>query len=779
MIAKGLRMGLLATASAASIGTASAQIAPAQGRAVGVDEIIVTAQRREEKLQDVPIAVSGYSQQFLTDRNVTSFDGIEGFTPNVKIVVTNRNSAPAISMRGSVTINPAPSFEPTVALYLDGVYLSKQYGSLVDVADIDHIEVLRGPQGTLFGRNTLAGAINIVSRKPTGELGADLKAGFGDYASRLVRGSIDLPAFGDISIKLSGSYNARNGYVDIAPTPFLAQVPKAGAAQADRFGDMDNRAFRAAARYKPTDNFTADYTYDYSWSHDTMGYSQPTFYSPGGTFDPAAAGYSGGFNAATGIYSGTPFNLYVLPNKRSSFGYEGNAFSNPAIIDVPPLAENTHNQLHALTLAYSPSDALTLKSITSYRKLYHEWNNDTDGVPLNLLSSALQMHYHSWSQEFQATGQLGDLKYTGGLYYFDDKGEAYNPQQYFGGAYSIGGYGFSTKASAAYGQLEYLPGFVPGVTLIGGLRYSDEKKGTTRYVNSVTAAGATTVVIPAGTAAHASFDGLTPSVTAKYGITDDVNVYARYARGFKSGGFNGDGSNTAESTTPFKPETVDSFEIGTKARFLDGKLQTNLAAFIDEHHDMQLSVFLGAGTLASGIRNAGKAEIKGLEAEVQAVPVGWLRLSGSVGTLHARYKEFIDAGVNVADDRAFPYTPKLTASGNVDLRLAQGDWGRVRALVDYTHSASYYEYPYTTRVDYSGNTAATTKADRSDVFDARIILDQVQASGATFEASVWVKNVFDVSNRVSGIDFGASFGHATVSFYNPPRMFGVDLGVRF
>ncbi len=148
-------------------------------------------------------------------------------------------------------------------------------------------------------------------------------------------------------------------------------------------------------------------------------------------------------------------------------------------------------------------------------------------------------------------------------------------------------------------------------------------------------------------------------------------------------------------------------------------------------------------------------------------------------TLNADYKEFIDGGVNVANDRAFPYTPKMTASGNVDLRLLEGNWGRARLLLDYVHSDSYYIYPYTTRVDYSGNTAATTRADSSDVFDARLVVDRIETGKGSVEASLWVKNIFDVSDRVSGIDFGASFGHATVSYYNPPRTYGADLTFRF
>ncbi|MDB5430988.1 MAG: TonB-dependent receptor [Caulobacter sp.] len=754
---------LAASASVFALAAATgvhAQEAPApapEPQTTGVEEVVVTAQRREEKLQDVPIAITAFGDHFLAERNIVSFDSIAAFTPNIKIVVTNRNSAPSIAMRGSVTVNPAPSYDPTTGLYIDGVYQGKQYGSLVDLGDIERIEVLRGPQGTLYGRNTLAGAVNIVTHKPTGEFGGSLKAGVSEYNGRMVRGLVDLPAYGNLSISLAGGYDQHDGYVKVRPDPFN-NIPT----QAGEYGAAKNYAGRLSLRYRFTDSLMADYTFDYAQSNDTLGYSQPTFVVPGSAL------------AST-------FGKYIFSNNRSDFGYEGGALQN-SITGGHPLAEDTRNRQHALTFTWALPN-VTLKSITSYRSLNHDTWNDVDGTPLNLIASGVEISYKSYSQEFQGTGELGPLKYTAGLYFFHDSGYTNNPQQYFGGNFSMGGYGFRTTAYAAYGQVEYTPSFAPEFTVVAGLRYNSEKKGTDRNwrtVSSTTGALISTQV-PFGTTASKTFTGFTPTVTLKFQATDNVNFYGRYARGFKSGGFNGEATNPVAATLPYNPETVDSYEVGMKSRFYDGRLQVNVAAFYDKHSDMQLSVFLGAGNLASVVANAGSAEISGLEAEVQLRPADWLRLSASFGTLDARYLEYIDGGVNVANQRAFPYAPKMTSSINADARLLRIGDSEVHLLVDYSHSDPYYLFPYgfapgdQSQVGAATpNTVVTTQADTSDIVDLRL-----KWSFGPFEASVWGKNVFDVSNRVSGIDFGPSFSHATVSFYNPPRVIGADLSYKF
>jgi iron complex outermembrane receptor protein len=730
-----------------------------------VEEIIVTAQRREQRLQDVPVSITAFGREALEARNVTNFAGIAGFQPNVKIITYYRQSAPAIAIRGSVTVNPSPTFDPAVGLYVDGLYVGKSYGSLFDQSDLERIEVLRGPQGTLYGRNTLAGAINLITRKPTGEWGGRVQGGISNYDGRLVRASLDLPAFGDFAVKLTGSFNERDGFVKLIDNPF-PQVTTALPRRADRAGDVNRLTGRAAVRWTPSADFTVDYSFDYSRSHDTLGYLQPTYFSPGGIFDPASPAYVGG--RVGNQYFGLPFDLYVRPNERSLTGYSDGSGGGPN-----PNEENVKNRQHTLIATLDVGDT-TLKSITGYRKLNTNWDNDVDGTPLNLIQSYMFMKYDSFSQEFQATGSSGPLNYTAGLYYFTDDGDSRNPQRYFGGAASYtGGYGYGTDSYAAYGQLEYA--VTDAFTLIGGLRYTDEKKRISR--DWVANFG---VLVPPGTRAEKSFDKLTATATAKYDFSPDLNVYARYAQGFKSGGFNGEADTVAGSTTPYDPELSDSYEIGTKARLLDGRLQANVAYFYDRRKDMQLSVFKASNSLSSEILNAGKARIQGVEVELDARPSDWLQISGNIGTLDTKYIEYIDRGVNVADNRAFPSAPKFTASASVDATLADLGFGELGLIVDYTHSDAYYNFADpldpVTLTTYS---AQTTKAEESNIVDVRLRLTKVKAGAGEIEASLWSQNVFNEAYRTFGIDFGPNFGHAVISNYNPPRTYGLDVVFRF
>ena len=257
------------------------------------------------------------------------------------------------------------------------------------------------------------------------------------------------------------------------------------------------------------------------------------------------------------------------------------------------------------------SDELTLKSISALRWI--DWSNnlDLDGSPINIAGTELFTHYHAASEELQASGQIDRFHYTVGAFYFDDGGYTYNPQQFFG-AFGPAGviynsqYGYGTQNYAGYGQVDYNPPILDDkLTLTVGLRYSNETKSGSRF-ESLTSGGASFVVIPQINATK-NYDSATPMFVAKYALTEDVNVYAKYAEGFKSGGFNGEAPTLQESVIPFSPETVEEYEVGIKSRWLDGKLNVNLAGFYDKHSDLQLSVFLGTGSAASVVRNAGSA----------------------------------------------------------------------------------------------------------------------------------------------------------------------------
>lgn len=754
----GTAMFSIAPAMAQSSGTAEEQ-------ASGVQEIIVTAQRRVERIQDVPISISAYNQSFLEDRDVSNLNDLSGLSPNVKIYNTGYNTNTQISIRGAVQTSTQPFYDPAVGLYLDGVYIGKSAGSAFDVADLERVEVLNGPQGTLYGRNTLAGAVNLVTQKPTGELGGMVEGGIGNFGRRYARVTMNLPALGPLSVKFSGVMEKRDGTVDVRNNPF-PNVVNAKTRSTDELNSLNNKAFRIAARLTASETLFFDYAFDYNNTKSVMHYGKLIHLNKGGIFDPASPSYAGGL--AGGIYKGLPLDLYL----------EGPGRSLNATINGGPSGSKPFDNLkfhsHSLTGTLELGGA-TLKSITAYRKVDGDNSIDLDGSPLLVAATDYFGNYKSFSQEVQVSGKTGNLTYTGGLYYFWDKGRDVGHQQYFNGATSVtNNFAYQTNAYAAYGQVEFIPPILSNkLTLTAGLRYSRETKegGRSSYLDG---RGYT---IPLGTRGKATFDAITPVFIAKYNFNEDTNIYAKYSRGFKSGGFNLVAPTPAEIAIPFNEELVDEYEIGSKLRMLGGRLQFSLAAFLADRKDMQLSVFLpvAGGTTQSVIRNAGKVRAKGFEANVQAVPFKRLRLSGSIGYLDAKFKEYIELGVNVANDRPVPAAPKFTSSVSADLTLWDGGTTG-RLIVDYRHSDSYYQYPYSLSVDPSlGQNANTGKPSATDLVNARINISDIKVGNGSAELSLWVDNLFDEKYLMSAINFGPSFGGLAIGYYGNPRTYGLNL----
>lgn len=261
-----LSVGLCALAAGLSFTPVYAQQDGVQGSEdADTGVIIVTAQKRAQNVQEVPIAISAITGDYLTSRDITSIDSLGAVAPNVKFERGPGSTTIAqIAIRGSVTINPAVTWEPAVGLYLDGVYIAKNQGAIFDVADLARIEVLRGPQGTLYGRNSLAGAVNLVTAKPNGELGGKFELSYGNFNYKRAKAVLNLPALGALSVKLSGQVTKRDGFYDIVSNPFPAASPFVQPATSKDAQSLNSKSFMAQARLEATNNLTFDYSYDYN-----------------------------------------------------------------------------------------------------------------------------------------------------------------------------------------------------------------------------------------------------------------------------------------------------------------------------------------------------------------------------------------------------------------------------------------------------------------------------------------------------------------------------------
>jgi iron complex outermembrane receptor protein len=298
----------------------------------GLGDIVVTAQKRSENVQDVPLAISAVGSQYLESRGVASIDALGSIAPNVKIErAPSSKTISQISIRGSVTINPAITWEPAVGLYLDGIYIAKAQGSIFDVADLERVEMLRGPQGTLYGRNALAGAINLVTKKPSGEAGGSMELTYGNFDALKVKGVLDLPRMGILSAKVSGQYSKHDGYVKIIPNPVAAAVA-ALPNQVNSTDTLDSISFMGQLRAELSDTITADYTFDYNKQKQRPPFAQLVGVNRNGDprdiFDPGSASYIGF----------APLNLYANPARQKVASMNGDVY------------ERSRAYGHALTL---------------------------------------------------------------------------------------------------------------------------------------------------------------------------------------------------------------------------------------------------------------------------------------------------------------------------------------------------------------------------------------------------------------------------------------------
>ena len=747
-----VKTALLAGAAWSALSTfAMAQDAAPQDGAVGLDDVIVTARRTEESVQTVPLSVSAFSGEALERQGAQQVTDLQGAVPNLNIVQGRGSSnATNIYIRGIGQPDALQTFDPAVGVYVDDVYYSRIRGTQFDLLDLERIEVLRGPQGTLYGKNTIGGALKLVSRRPGQDFRARGSVALGDYGLVDIQAAVSGPVGETLALGLSALHSERGGYVT---------NPVTGA----EYNDKNTDAIRATLAWDPAANLRIDLTADYS--HDDAGLTvgQPTN------------------NLSTIL--GVP--LYTAPSPLPEYNFQ--TVVNPTL----PNETRLESRGVALNIAYDLSDTLTLRSISAYRKLNTDDYIDFDATPLDITSALVAVDQNQISQELQLSYQSGPVTAVGGLYYLKEEvgshQEAY-ADDFLGAAFFNSRFlrtvddDLETTSRAIYANAGYA--VTEALRISAGVRFTEEEKDyrrtTSTFYNLLPGFNATYPFAPP----VAEFQDTSFMASADYQLTEDVMLYARFAQGFKSGGYNGRANSAAESTE-YDPETADSFEIGAKTTAFDNRLRLNVAAFTTTYENFQARVsgldtdpITGLPAPVLSVINAGGLDISGLEIEAVAALTDALTVDAQLGFLDASYDEFNDARFTATGgSRAFQepaFSPDMTArfgfqyvaetadGGDVTIGGAAKFRSRMALAVDNTPVNSQVELPGMFQDDYW-------------LFDARAVWN---APSDRYSIGIYGQNLADEVYKTDAQEF-SSVGGIQTAYYGAPRTVMIKLTARY
>jgi iron complex outermembrane receptor protein len=571
-----------------------------------MEDIVVTAQRREQNLQNVPIAVSAFGATELNRRQVIDTYDILRNIPNM---AGNQNVGVGTSssyfLRAVGNGESIATFDVPVGTYVDDVFIARQNANNFALFDVERIEVLRGPQGTLFGRNTTGGAINIVMRKPGDELKGYIEAGYGKFDETILRGSVDIPVTDKILTKVSTFWIRNDGYATQVGT-------------GRKFNARDTAGIRGMLRLLPTETLTIDITADHVSDQNT------NFLNRVGPNGDRVVDNNITQGAFTGLVTGRKAN-FPLDNLARSTALTGTI---------------------ALDLG-----AATLTSITGYRKIDQEFIIDSGGFlprptrPTGFNPILNDSDHEQFTQEVKLNGDLGDLNYVFGAFYMKEDNVtdfaqlATNTVSLVQSVTADRTLLNGTRTWALYGQGDYR--FAEKFVFTAGLRYTYEKRTVGVFTNPGAIAGSaqlsTTGIIAAGRPVEQVYKAWTPRFALSYEATDDVMLFASATRGFKSGGWPGRATTNA-AFIPFAPETVWSFEGGLRADLFDNTLRFNATGFYATTFDVQIPAqALVNNVPTSTTTNPADLRNYGLEIETTWLPVEGLNISGSLGLQRARF----------------------------------------------------------------------------------------------------------------------------------------------
>lgn len=704
-----------------------------------LDEIVVTAQHRSENVQTTPLSIAALGGEALAARQIDNVQALAAAVPNVNFGTYNGSAR--VSIRGIGDDAIAPSSEARVAFHLDGVYLSRPQSTMASFFDVDRVEVVRGPQGTLYGRNATAGAINVLTRDPSDTLDGYISGTVGNYDLWKGEAAVGGPIAENLSARVAGQVVSRGG--------FGRNITTGGAVD-----DQDTWGVRGKLKYDFSPNAKVIFAVDHSEQHDHSGGWH--YFGPGSPFVTPFA------NAQGGVVS------------ENTYDTSGN---------IPSKTDRETTGVSA-TLTVDMGWA-TLTSISAYRHLDTRTVTDYDMSNLDLAIYDIREASKQYSQELRLQGEYGRGHWLVGAYYFRERGNGslaipldqalyFGPPGYVQGYYIEGNYG--TNAYAVFGQADFE--IVDGLSIVVGGRYSSENKTLDEGLAFDTVTPFTGTIAPGPLFTKSGskrWSDFTPRVSLEFKPADNVFLYATFSQGFKSGGFNLGGLQA-----PFNPENLTDYEAGIKAEWFDRRLRTNVSVFAYDYKDLQVSKVLGALIV---VDNAARAKLYGAEFDITAMPVQGLELAANLALLHSKYTDFCNQDPARPSGPAVPQCPgdplAFDLSGN---KLNQSPDYSISLSAQYTAPLPFGELTLRGEAHIVDNYYFTPF---NQAFVGQSAYEKYNAF-ATFKplSGNWslqgyIRNISNRRTKASSVVGSGLAGFPISGSYDPPRTYGLEVSYRF
>jgi iron complex outermembrane receptor protein len=746
--------------SAALAGTASAQQPSG-----ALEEIVVTAQKREQSLQDVGISVTAFSDKQIREFGFTSSTDVVAMTPGLNYTTPNADTSVINFFLRGVGLNDfADANENPVAVYVDEVYRPASGGLSFQLFDLERIEVLRGPQGTLFGRNTTGGLVHYISKRPTDSLDGYIDVSYGEYNNIKAEGAIGGPIAGDWTGRLSAAMDKYDGYTE---NRFVG---------APDYNEGNSWAGRAQLQWQPSDNTKILFSGNYSnndaavgaWQHQVTTLSGPNGdesvpLGPNEQTDTVDCFGDGVIDVRQGLdcfgYRDTDGDVWAGD-------YDRHGDDNGKVE-----TEATGGNINA---QWQIGD-VTLTSITAYTKVDRLQSEDTEASPEPFINPTFQATTETFSQELRANGGSDRFRWVAGLYYFDNDvdGHYLLDLTHIGFVFFDANYDQTSESYSAFGQVEF--DLTDAFTLIAGLRYANDKKELD-YLNLETsglykeffdtnvafAFGESSV----GDLAKHDDDSVSGKVELDWKPTDDVLLYGSVSRGTKAAGFNVGfldnflfASNEVD-TIPFGEETLTSYELGFKWTTASGRTRLNGAAFYYDYKDFQTFRFENINQV---IFNT-DAEVKGGELELQTAPWDGWNIGLGLSLLDAKAKD-IRSPTEVVRDRDMVAAPEVSANA-----LVRYEWPALGGRIGIQGTATYQDHIF-----YDIQNVPVSLEDGYTVGNVRL---SYANDSSPWEIAAWVNNVTNEEYLVYTFDFTGTFGFNQQA-YGRPRWAGVSFRYNF